>query len=155
MVYKARLCALKLQSDPKKVYFVMGRELIDKEHNNRKQFCNDEKNVKCIYVDRDDSDDISGMSGSKIRKLAVNHEYEQLYEIYNELLTRDEVDELVNEICVGVKLSTNNKEHRSTRKRSPSRNSDDEPSAKRTRRNGGKQKKQSQKKRKTKKRKCV
>lgn len=154
-IFKARLCALKLQSDPNKVYFVMGRELIDKEHNNRKQFCNDETNIKCIYVDRDDSDDISGMSGSKIRKLAVNYEYEQLYEIYNELLTRDEVDELVNEICVGVKLSTNNKEQRSTRKRSHSRKNDDEPPSKRSRKNGGKQKKQSQKKRKTKKRKCV
>ena len=59
----------------------------------------------------------------KIRKLAVNHEYTKLYEIYNKLLTRDEVNELVNEICVGVKLNT-------TLKRSHSRKSDDEPSAK-------------------------
>lgn len=158
-IFKARLCALRLQPDPNKVYFVMGKELIDKEHNNRKQFCNNEgnieinkskpsmQNVKCIYIDRKDSDDVSGLSGSKIRKLAVNHEYKKLYEIYNELLTRDEVDELVNEICVGVKLNT-------TRKRGRSIESY-EPSAKRTRINGGKQRKKNQSKRKTKKGKCV
>ena len=118
-VFQARLCALKIQPDPNKVFFVMGEELDDIENASRQTFCEKEDNIEinnenpgmqkvhCIPITRTDSDDISGMSGSKIRNLAVqnnNESIQKLYDVYNGYLEPTDVDELIQKIQTGVNL---------------------------------------------------
>lgn len=118
-VFQARLCALKIQPDPNKVFFVMGEELDDIENASRQTFCEKEDNIEinnenpgmqkvhCIPITRTDSDDISGMSGSKIRNLAVqnnNESIQNLYDVYKGYLEPTDVDELIQKIQTGVNL---------------------------------------------------
>lgn len=118
-VFQARLCALRIQPDPNKVFFVMGEELDDVENASRQTFCEKEDNIEindenpgmqkvhCIPITRTESDDISGMSGSKIRNLAVQNDIEsiqKLYDVYNGYLEPTDVDELIQKIQTGVNL---------------------------------------------------
>lgn len=119
-VFQARLCALRIQPDPNKVFFVMGEELDDIENTSRQTFCEKEVNIEinnenpgmqkvhCIPIVRTDSDDISGMSGSKVRNLAVQNDIEsirKLYDVYKGYLEPNDVDELIKKIQIGVKLT--------------------------------------------------
>ena len=118
-VFQARLCALRMQPDPNKVFFVMGEELDDIENASRQTFCEKDDNIEinnenqgmqkvhCIPISRTDSDDISGMSGSKVRNLAVqndNESMQKLYNVYNGYLEPTDVDDLIQKIRTGVNL---------------------------------------------------
>ena len=113
-VFHARLCALRMQPDPNKVFFVMGEELDDIENASRQTFCEKDDNIEinnenpgmqkvhCIPISRTDSDDISGMSGSKVRNLAVQNDNESMQKLYNGYLEKTDVDDLIQKIQTGV-----------------------------------------------------
>ena len=124
-VLRARLCALAEQNDPNKVFFVMGRETDEKERENRETYCgtteksiNDSKTligkgdikpykqkVNCIFIERTEGDSenkFSNMSGSLIRRYAILGKMPQLYDVYDGLLSKDQVNELVDLIKIGV-----------------------------------------------------
>jgi len=123
-VLRARLCALAEQNDPNKVFFVMGRETVEKERNNRETYCgttesiNDSKTligkkdikpykqkVNCIFIERTEGDSenkFSNMSGSLIRRYAILGNMLELYDVYNGLLSEEQVNELVRLIKFGV-----------------------------------------------------
>ena len=124
-VLRARLCALAEQNDPNKVFFVMGRETDEKERENRETYCgtteksiNDSKTligkgdikpykqkVNCILIERTEGDSenkFSNMSGSLIRRYAILGKMPQLYDVYDGLLSKDQVNELVDLIKIGV-----------------------------------------------------
>lgn len=119
-VFQARICALRIQPDPNKVFFVMGEELDDIENASRQTFCEKDDNIElnnenpgmqkvhCIPIARTESDDISGMSGSKVRNLAVqndNESMQKLYDVYNGYLEPTDVDDLIQKIQTGVNLT--------------------------------------------------
>lgn len=123
-VLRARLCALAEQNDPNKVYFVMGSETDPKERENRETYCgttesiNDIKTligegkiqpykqkVNCILIERTEGDSenkFSNMSGSLIRRYAILGKMQELYAVYDGLLSIDQVNKLVDLIKIGV-----------------------------------------------------
>ena len=95
----------------------MGKELDDKEREEREKLCLNKSDgkvieqdeyggrVKCHFVERTRDEGVSGLSGSKVRLLAANGDYGRLYEVYDGYLTRPQVDELVQMILAGLNLS--------------------------------------------------
>lgn len=119
-VFQARLCALRMQPDPNKVFFVMGEELDDIENASRQTFCEKDDNIEinnenpgmqkvhCIPISRTNSRDISGMSGSKVRNLAVqndNESIQELYDVYKGYLELTDIHNLIQKIRTGVNLT--------------------------------------------------
>ncbi len=156
-VLRARLCALAEQNDPNKVFFVMGRETVEKEQKNREKYCgttesiNDskkligeedirpyEQKVNCILIERTEGDSenkFSNMSGSLIRRYAILGNMSKLYEVYKGLLSEEQVNELVRLIKFGVNYQdslsslpeSTSPKTRGTRKRSLSSSSSSSP----------------------------
>jgi hypothetical protein len=116
-VFQARLCALRMQPDPNKVFFVMGEELDDIENASRQTFCEKDDNIEinnenpgmqkvhCIPISRTNSRDISGMSGSKVRNLAVQNDNESMQKLYNGYLELTDIHNLIQKIRTGVNLT--------------------------------------------------
>ena len=116
-VFQARLCALRMQPDPNKVFFVMGEELDDIENASRQTFCEKDDNIEinnenpgmqkvhCIPISRTNSRDISGMSGSKVRNLAVQNDNESMQKLYNGYLELIDIHVLIQKIRTGVNLT--------------------------------------------------
>ena len=127
-IYKALGCVHKLQPNPEQIYFVMGAETDPVEREQRERFCLNKSDgtttvqtpdgslVNCHFVQQTDDGSLlaldpaknskSSLSGSKIRLLAVNHEYSELNDIYRTYLTEPEVLTLVEEIKKGVNLAS-------------------------------------------------
>jgi hypothetical protein len=143
-VLRARSCALAEQNDPNKVFFVMGRETVETERENREKYCgtteksiNDSKNligekkikpyeqkVNCILIERTEGDSenkFSSMSGSLIRRYAILGKMQQLYDVYKGLLSEEQVNELVGLIKFGVNYqdSLSSSPEKSTSPKSP------------------------------------
>ena len=143
-VLRARSCALAEQNDPNKVFFVMGRETVETERENREKYCgtteksiNDskkligekkiksyEQKVNCILIERTEGDSenkFSNMSGSLIRRYAILVNMSKLYEVYKGLLSEKQVNELVRLIKFGVNYqdSLSSSPEKSTSPKSP------------------------------------
>jgi hypothetical protein len=140
-VLRARLCALAEQNDPNKVFFVMGRETDEKEREKRETYCGTtesinaikkligkkdiepyKQEVKCIFIERTEGDSenkFSNMSGSLIRRYAILGKMPQLYDVYDGLLSKDQVNELVDLIKIGVNYQDSLSSPESTSPKSP------------------------------------
>jgi len=140
-LFKAMGCAKKIQQDPDKVYFVMGRELDPGERESRESFCINKSSgtviaqdeygskLRCHFLERTEDEGVSGLSGSKVRLLAAENNLTKLYDVYNGYLSEQQVDSLVREIRSGLNMSelpkeradivTSPKTNRTKRLRSP------------------------------------
>lgn len=113
-IYKAFGCVRSIQSDPNKLHFVMGKELDADERASREKIClrkssgevvaqtEDGSLVNCHFLNRTEGEGLSGLSGSKVRLLAAEGNYNKLYDVYNGYLTRQQVNELVKMIYIGL-----------------------------------------------------
>lgn len=113
-IYKAFGCVRSIQSDPSKLHFVMGKELDADERASREKIClrkssgevvaqtEDGSLVNCHFLNRTEGEGLSGLSGSKVRLLAAEGNYNKLYDVYNGYLTRQQVNELIKMIYIGL-----------------------------------------------------
>jgi len=116
-LFKAIGCAKRMQTDPDKIYFVMGRELDAGERESRESFCINKSSgtliaqdeygskLRCHFLERTEDEGVSGLSGSKVRLLAAENNLAKLYEVYAGYLSEQQVDALVREIRTGLNMS--------------------------------------------------
>ena len=114
--YSVFKCVQKIQDDPSNIIYVLGRETDPVERASREKNCKNPENNEdhgsdfkfdCRFVERSlngENQDMSAMSGSKIRLLVAQKEpsYERFREIYQEYLDEDDIQSFFEAIREGI-----------------------------------------------------